>query len=228
MVVFSEILAGCILPQAGKIKTAKALENKYGEEFKVTSFQNPGILQAYYTVQAYAAAYPEIPFLATVSEDFEDVTDSYVTKRLCGRISEKLSRNIASLQDEYYIYTQAMLDETLLTDPMISLEEYLQDSPGEEFTIHLFIVMRENSPGEIAAALINLMDGVQNLNGSVCIYLAESESLQKAKEYIESHVRLYQEFIDLTDKDYIGSVEVNNSSFVLTEDRLREMAGGHI
>ena len=121
-----------------------------------------------------------------------------------------------------------MLDDTLLTDPMISLEDYLKDSPGEEFTVHLFIEIKENGLEEIANALINLMNGVQNLNGSVCMYLVDSESLQKTKEYIESHTRLYQEFMDLTDKSYIGSVEVNNSSFVLTTDKLRKMAGGQI
>lgn len=228
MTVVSGSMAGCTLPSVGKEKTEKALEKKYGEEFKVLSFNNPSLFQDYYSAEAYAVAYPEIPFSATVSENFNDVTDSYVTKRLCDRISEQLSKNIASLQDEYYIYTQAMLDDTLLTDPMISLEDYLKDSPGEEFTVHLFIEMKENSLEEIANALINLMNGVQNLNGSICLYLVDSESLQETKEYIESHTRLYQEFMDLTDKSYIGSVELNNSSFVLTTDKLREMAGGHI
>ena len=65
MTVVSGSMAGCTLPSVGKEKTEKALEKKYGEEFKVLSFNNPSLFQDYYSAEAYAVAYPEIPFSAT-------------------------------------------------------------------------------------------------------------------------------------------------------------------
>ena len=221
-------LNGCTLPPVAKARAAEALENKYGEKFEITSFQDAGLLQDYYTVDAYACAYPDLPFRATVDEDSYAVSDSYVTKRLCNRISEKISQNIASLSDDYYVYTKAMLDDTLLAYPNVSLDEYLKDSPGEQFTVHLFIVQKENTLNEIATSLINLMDGIEGLNGSVCLYLSDEKLLQEVQDYTSSHIKLYQKFMDLTDSAYMGSVEVTNGSFFLSTEKLTEMAGDRV
>ena len=121
-----------------------------------------------------------------------------------------------------------MLDDTLLADPNVSLDEYLKDSPGEQFTVHFFIVQKENTLNEIATSLINLMDGIEGLNGSVCLYLSDEKLLQEVQDYTSSHVKLYQEFMNLTDSVYIGSVEVTNGSFFLSTEKLTEMAGDHV
>ena len=60
--------------------------------------------------------------------------DSYVTKRLCDRLSDKISQNLGILENDYFVFTEAMLGDTLLTDPMVSLEDYMKDGPNK-FTV---------------------------------------------------------------------------------------------
>ena len=127
-------LTGCENAKARKKQAAEALEQKYHEKFEVTDYRNAGFMADYYTVQAYADEYPDLLFEASVDIKSGNVMDSYVTKRLCDRLSDKISQNLGILENDYFVFTEAMLGDTLLTDPMVSLEDYMKDGPNK-FTV---------------------------------------------------------------------------------------------
>ena len=220
-------LTGCENAKARKKQAAEALEQKYHEKFEVTDYRNAGFMADYYTVQAYADEYPDLLFEASVDIKSGNVMDSYVTKRLCDRLSDKISQNLGILENDYFVFTEAMLGDTLLTDPMVSLEDYMKDGPNK-FTVYLCMNQENANIQNIAEALGKLLDGITGIHGSIAFYLMDSELLKNVQEYVTSHDDTYGDFDEMVEDAYIGSTEFENGSFYLSEDALREMAGGRL
>ena len=148
--------------------------------------------------------------------------DSYVTKRLCDRLSDKISQNLGILENDYFVFTEAMLGDTLLTDPMVSLEDYMKDGPNK-FTVYLCMNQENANIQNITEALGKLLDGITGIHGSIAFYLMDSELLKNVQEYVTSHDDTYGDFDEMVEDAYIGSTEFENGSFYLSEDALREM-----
>ena len=220
-------LTGCENAKARKKQAAEALEQKYHEKFEVTDYRNAGFMADYYTVQAYADEYPDLLFEASVDIKSGNVMDSYVTKRLCDRLSDKISQNLGILENDYFVFTEAMLGDTLLTDPMVSLEDYMKDGPNK-FTVYLCMNQENANIQNITEALGKLLDGITGIHGSIAFYLMDSELLKNVQEYVTSHDDTYGDFDEMVEDAYIGSTEFENGSFYLSEDALREMAGGRL
>ena len=218
-------LTGCENAKARKKQAAEALEQKYHEKFEVTDYRNAGFMADYYTVQAYADEYPDLLFEASVDIKSGNVMDSYVTKRLCDRLSDKISQNLGILENDYFVFTEAMLGDTLLTDPMVSLEDYMKDGPNK-FTVYLCMNQENANIQNITEALGKLLDGITGIHGSIAFYLMDSELLKNVQEYVTSHDDTYGDFDEMVEDAYIGSTEFENGSFYVSEDALREMAGG--
>ena len=221
-------LNGCMNPALQKKQAEKALEEKYGEAFQITNYNGVAFGDDYYTVDAYAEAHPEIPFLASIDLKNGVVSDPYVTKRLCGRISDKVIENIAAIKDDIYVFTEAALDGTLLTDPEISFEAYIQEMPETKFYIHIFIDHQASTKKELVNELLKTADGFPQLNGSLCLYFGTEEQLNNIREYAESHNELYREFQTMTDDMYIGTYKIVNGNVLLTEYELMEKAGDRL
>ena len=221
-------LNGCINPALQKKQAEKALEEKYGESFQITNYNGVAFGDDYYTVNAYAEAHPEIPFLAAVDLKSGVVSDPYVTKRLCGRISDKVIGNIAAIKDDIYVFTEAVLDSTLLTDPDISFEDYMQEMPETKFYLHIFINHQTSTKKELANELLKVAYCFYKLNGSLCLYTGTEEQINNVREYAESNNELYHEFQTMTDDLYIGTYKIVNGKVLLTEYELTEMAGDRL
>ena len=133
--------------------------------------------------------------------------------------------NLGTLETDYYVFTEAMLDGTVITDPEVSLADYMAEGPGNRFTVYLCMDKNGADTGNITAAAAKMLEGLPQLSGSLCIYLAEPELLADIQDYVESHDNTYTEFDEMTDEAYIGSVGFENGSLSLTEEKLKEMAG---
>lgn len=228
MTVLTTNLSGCVNPAVQKDKAADALREKYREEFQILSCSQTGPFADYYSVTAYAEEYPDLVFRASVDRESGTVSDTYVTKRVCGRISDKISENIAELSAEYFVFTEAMLGGSALDNPNVTLEEYMQDSPGNQFTVHLCIEREDARAQNIVSALSNMMKDIPDVSGMICIYLADESMLSDIREYVWAHDATYGDFEDMTDEAYIGAVEFVNGNFDLTAENLKEMAGNRL
>lgn len=221
-------LTGCKGPAQMKKEAAEALEQKYHEQFEVLACKEGGLFKDYYMVQAYSVEYPDLIFEASIEDKSGAVMDGYVTKRLCDRISEKISQNLGKLENDYYIFTEAMFSESLVADPEILLEEYVKKEPGNEFTIYLCMDKNGASVENIVAASVDMMNGISGISGSVSIYLLDTELLADIQEYVTSHDTTYAEFDDMTDEARVGCVPFENGGFCLTEENFRKMAGDRL
>lgn len=221
-------LSGCGSPSQRKRQAATALREKYGEVFEITAYKPEGFLDDYYVVIAYSEEYPNLPFQASVNIKSGNVSDSYVTKRLCDRISEKVSMNLGMLETEYFVFTEAMLDGTAVTDPEVTLKEYMKEGPGNRFTIYLCIDKERAAIGNIVSAIGNMLNDLTEMSGTLCLYLGNQGMLSDIQEYVTSHDNTYSEFDEMTEDAYIGSVRFENGNLSLTESDLKEMAGDRL
>lgn len=221
-------LSGCASPNQRKKQAAEALRKKYNEEFEIVSVREGGMLRDYWTAEAYSVEYPELVFKASIDNESGAIMDSYVTLRLCDRLAKQMSKNIGALENDYYIFVEAMLGDSVLTDPEVTLEDYLADAPGNRFVVNLCIEPIEDSAKAIASELFHLLDGIQGINGSMKIYLTDVELMEKVQEYVKSHDNTYHDFDEMTQEALIGSVPFENGTFSLTEIRLKEMAGDRL
>ncbi len=221
-------LSGCSSPSLRKKQAAEALQQKYGEEFEISAYKSEGLLDDYYTVIAYAAEYPDLPFKASVNTKTGNVSDAYVAKRLCDRISDKISLNLGSLETDYYVYTETMLDGTAVTDAMVTLEDFMKEGPGNRFTVYLFMNREGAAVQNIVSAFGNILNDLTEMSGTVCLYLADEEMLAGVQEYVTSHDNTHSEFDEMTEEAYIGSVSFENGRISLTENNLKEMAGDRL
>lgn len=221
-------LEGCVAPSRRKLQVAEALQQKYQDEFQVFSYKDSGFFSDYCTVLAYASEYPDLIFHASIDKKTDEVTDSYVTKRLCGRISDKVGRNLGKLKTDYYVFTEAMLTGIMITDPDVTLEEYRKEAPGNLFTIYLCINKREADAQNIIDSLNNLFSGISGISGSLCLYLADDDMMTAIQDYVTSHDTTYSDFDNMTEKEYLGSVDFADGNFYLSEDNLKKMAGDRL
>ncbi|MCD8103795.1 MAG: hypothetical protein LUF35_02030 [Lachnospiraceae bacterium] len=218
-------IEGFVSPSDRRKQAEDTLKEKYQEEFVVTSVKEGSAFQGYYTVVAYSQDYPELLFQASIENESGEISDSYVSKRVCDRLSAKVSQNIGNLQSGYYVFTEVMLGDTLFTDPEISLEDYLTEYPSTRFTIYLCIEEEECSASNIVSAAAHMLDNLPAINGSIVLYLADAEMMAKIQDYVVSNVKTYTDFDRMAEEARIGLVAVNNGRFTLTEENLREMAG---
>lgn len=220
-------LEGCVSPAQKKEKAARALQEKYQERFEITAFRDSGIFNDYYTVKAYSVEHPDLLFEASVNNEGDGISDAYVTKRVCERLSEQVSRNLGELQNDYYVFTQAMLEGTVLTDPEVSLEDYLADG-SNKFTIYLCMDENGADVKNITTAMLNMMKDISRIRGSVAIYLADSETLAWIQEYVTLHDDTEEDFFERTDPAYIGSIQFEDGKLSVSEVELKEMAGDRL
>ncbi len=220
-------LEGCVSPAQKKEKAARALQEKYQERFEITAFRDSGIFNDYYTVKAYSVEHPDLLFEASVNNEGDGISDAYVTKRVCERLSEQVSRNLGELQNDYYVFTQAMLEGTVLTDPEVSMQDYLADGPNK-FTIYLCMDENGADVKNITTAMLNMMKDISGIRGSVAIYLADSETLAWIEEYVISHDDTEEDFFERTDPAYIGSIQFEDGKLPVSEVELKEMVGDRL
>lgn len=218
-------LYGCASPSQRKAQAKKVFQEKYHEEFEIISYKKASFFEDYYTVKAYAVKYPDLIFRASIDNDSKAFSDSYVMKRICDRMSNKISQNLSTLKNDYYVFTEAMFSDSLITDPEISLEAYIQSEPANKFTIYLCLEQKETNIESIVSSVNHMMDGIPEISGSVSIYLVDSKLLTKIQEYVTTHDNTYSEFDEMVEDARIGSVEFENGNFYLPGSILKEISG---
>lgn len=211
----------------GKKKVKEALTKKYQEEFEVITYRGPGFLQDSCTVTAYAVEYPELVFCAAMNMKTGNVMTSYVTKRLCDRITEKIMLNLRNLDCKYFVYTETTLPETLSENPNITLSDYVNENPGNRFVIYLYLYKEDLDKEKLETSQIHMLEGLSEMQGYVSLYLCDSEKIEKVQEYVSSHADTYTEFDEMTETDYLGSIDITDGTEI-TEISILSMVGGKL
>lgn len=207
--ILALFLAAAMLTGCGRMSNSQAealLEERYNEEFTVTGSKNG----SRFTV--IPKKHPGICFRLEGSSEY-GYSDTYITELVCDRLSRKIQENMEGL--DAYIFTEAMLTGTTLTDTDATLEEYMEDGPNK-FTIFVFLD-KDSKKDEVLDNFTHMFDGIMPINGSVAVYLADKGTMEDVQEYVQTHDDQFGEFFEWTDPMSGGTIQFEDSQLPVSE-----------
>lgn len=216
-------MAGMLMDGCGKTtereeKVREALTAKYGEEFVVTHVYGQGVLEDYYTAEAYSAAYPDLPFSLNMDVNDGSFMDGYVMKRGTNLIASRIELNLGHLLKPYYVHVQSMFPDSVSTDPELSLEEYLATESTNFFTVYLYMDPEGESPESIWLNISDMFKGMDQARGSLEIYFADDQTMEKAREYVESHASLEESYAEIGRDCHVMGIKYEDGKLDITEE----------
>lgn len=201
-----------------------ALEMKYRKEFEITKIYSLKFDKGYYEVQAYMIGEPEIRFLAAVDMDNDRVSDSYVEKRICKMISQKIAENLDGLPGYYYLYTYALGPQPLSDDIDISIQDYVLLDSYNSFQIELFVSPEAADDKSMYRSIVKMFEGLKFLAVNVTLYFTNEEGITDIQAYLEdgdtgvrtfSYKKRKKGFYSLTLPYEMGCLKMTESEFAL-------------
>lgn len=198
-IITAEILSACGVPPEEKENRAEAsLQHKYGKAFEVLEVYPQKFGDLYYEVLAYPVDEPLVRFSAAIDTEDENISDSYIERRVCAAIARKAEENLDQLPGAYYLAVYAGGPQPYTEDPGISIEAYASLDPLNMFQIELLVTPDGKDPEAIYSSITNLFSGMDCLSGFIRLYLVSGEQMDVAQEYLEAHDGLYSEYLELT------------------------------
>lgn len=201
----------------------RLLNEKYSESFEIESVQSQSFSGGYYTVIAYQEEEPELLFRAEINSDGTGLSDNYVTKILCRDMAEQVARNLNNLPGIYYIYVEVMFEPMGLSKKGITLKEFMEEMPMNEFIIHVNYVPEDGTSEEIYQGLGNILQNMEGITGRVQLYIMEETDLLWVQDYLETHDRGYGNFENMTESYYAGLIEFEKGVITTTKEEIIKM-----
>lgn len=200
-----------------RIKRAEELlKEKYCEDFVVYQYVGQGMLDDFYTVNAYAFSHPEMPFNAYVALDGSSVSDEYFTKILCEKMAQKMMENMVGISGDFYIHIQPMLMSSTESDIQISVEEYLKNNPFNFYTVYVYSDLKEKLT-DLYVKIRDSLSKIGKIDGNLMLYEMSSEKISEVQEYVDTHTRIYGEHDDMTEAYLVRTFEFEKGNFKDTE-----------
>ena len=199
------------------------LYERYEENFEIEEVQNHYFLSGYYTVIAYPQSDPTLLFQASVNDDDSKESDNYVSTLVCRKLSEQVEKNLNGLNGTYYVYSKPRVDMVNISDKDISIREYVQKFPSCAFRTYLFYCPEIIDTYNFAVNIQQTFSELEFVNGRVDIYVIPDENtLGEIQNYIETHDQFYDEFGEISDDYYKGTIEYKDG---IWDKSLEEIQG---
>lgn len=225
MVLSGMILEGCGKTAEKEARIKKILEEKYGEEFEVTRVYGQGVMEKYYTAEAYAVEYPDLPFPLNIDEEGGSFMDGYVMKRGTNLMASQAAVNLGGLRNPFYVHVQSMFPNSVSTNPNQTLKEYLASEETNFFTFYLYLDVDGETPESLYASLRNMLAGMEEAEGSVEIFFGDEKLMDQIREYVESHATLEDDYSKIGRDRHVMGIRFNNGVLAISEDCFLDKAG---
>lgn len=207
-------LSGCTFCTKSAVR--QVLKERYDQDFTITEYSHyffPNILwqEGTDTYMAYPDNDPDIRFTGTaVSMKAEDITDTYVTWNVCNKIEKLISGNIGDVGFPYMVYVHPQFSYTKITDPDISIQDFIDRDEYNSYCIYLF-----SSESFSREQVLDVLSGTHGINGEIDLY--KTDELEKIKAYVQTSEILYSDFFeDLAGEGYLWG-DVSNSAYFLKD-----------
>lgn len=172
-------------PEKSESHAKAVLEMKYQKKFEITKINALKFNDGYYEVQAYAIDEPEMRFWAAVDMEDDNVSDSYVERRICEMISQKAAENLDGLPGYYYLYTYASGPQPAANDVNISIQDYVALDPNNDFRIELFVCPENSDVKKMYICVAKMLKGLQFLPVNATLYLMDEKNMAGIQAYLE-------------------------------------------
>lgn len=164
-------------------EACKKLSQRYNKDFTIKEVYPKKIGQKYYEVAAYPEDDPDVLFIASIDTNDDFFSDSYVERHICKQISKEIYTNLG-LEDNIYIFTEALGTQPITYDLEQSIQEYVNLNQYNKFKASIFVTYETDD-------LYNsdiLFSNLKYLDISAKIYIVNKEQLQEVKTFFSNHI----------------------------------------
>lgn len=180
-------------------------------------------MASFYEVTAHADSHPLLPFKASVDRSGEALSDDYVSRRVCERISEQVSSNLSGLSCAYYVHTGIMSGDSLCPDPEVSIEEFNSVwEPYNRYYIYVHLSGRSLDARQAGCALIRAITELPALSGNITVYISNDTEINNVRKYVETSTGIYDDYAKLTDPYLCGQYMFTNGVFSVSADDIEK------
>ncbi len=175
------------------------LEKKYNKEFEILRYRGDKFPEEYYSVEAYEKKHPSIPFEAWISNQEDEIQDSYVMKMVCESVRNKIIKNLDYFKGNMsvMVFSEELL--TSLSNPDIGYEKIIEEVPNNRYSVHLYCNSECINHYLQYTDLRNMLRDLNGLKGSINIFQVNENEREKLIEYVNTHVKLYSSYWELAD-----------------------------
>lgn len=200
----------------------KLLNEKYQDSFEIEKVQSHSIFKGYYTVIAYQTDNADFLFRAYVNSDGKALSDNYVTKMVCADLADKVAQNLDALRGIYYIFAEAKIEPKMLDNIELTIEEFLEVYPKNQFIIYINYCPEEKEADEIYESLENALVNIPPITGEIRFFIMDEDMLSKVQDYQETRDRCYDDYEDMMETYLAGIIPFENGSIKCTKEEFRE------
>lgn len=182
------------------------LDKKYNKEFKVLRYRGDKYPEEFFAVDAYEKTHPSMVFEAWISNEEDEVRDSYVVKKACESIRQKIIENLDYYTGDLGIVVLSELLITSLSDDSITYESIHKYLPNNRYGIHLYM-NTEDVEGKIEYSdLKQMLKGLDNISGSISLFRLNEEKKEELIRYVSQRAKIYSSYWRLAGDSRVGSV----------------------
>ena len=201
----------------------KLLNEKYQDSFEIEEVQSHSYFKGYYTVLAYQVDNADCLFRAYVNSDGKAISDNYVTKIVCAKLADKVAQNLDALGGIYSIFAEAKIEPKMLDHIDLTLDEFLDIYPKNQFTIYINYCPEEKDADEIFKSLENALMDISAINGAIRFFIMDETMLSKIQDYLETRDRCYDDYKDMTEEYLVAVIPFEAGKIKCTKEEFREM-----
>lgn len=215
--------AGCSNTLSHEERAVQLLNAKYGDSFEIEECQSRNSFGEYYTVIAYQEKNPDMLFKAQIDFDGKKISDNYVSKILCRKVSDQIAGNLDGLKGIYYIYSEPMIELTMLDNTDITLEEYMEISPLNKFIVYLNYCSGEDDADDMLRVLQGAFKDLECLSGQIQLYIVDENMLMQIQDYMENNDTLYDEYESAMEQYLAGIIKVEKGKISIEKEEIDEI-----
>ena len=199
-------ISGCSLPgkeKPSEVRIAeKLLHEKYDEEFVIYKMggRYGTLTNNTFSVISSPKNNPDLKFDAKIAKDGTYMTDGYVSRRVCDLIEKSLTLSLNTNLKNSVIHVGDASNANASNNSHMSIEEYIKTTKDPRFVV--YIVTEKDSVTKVSSAelynSLNIMfKSLPKLSGSLRIYIATKDAVEKTSAYLEETGRVDHGFEDL-------------------------------
>jgi hypothetical protein len=163
-------------------------------------------------------------FSAGIDYNSQNLFDEYNSKKMCVRLSDLIAKNLDALNGIYYIYSETKMPTYNLDDENMTINDYMQQYPMEQFNIYMMFLPNEKNGKIFAKCIKNAFKNIEYLSGEIRLYIInKDENLEEIQDYIESNSRIYYDFKKIAGSFFKGNIHFEKGIILEDDDKLENM-----
>ena len=214
---------GCENVVSYEEQAIRLLNEKYNDSFEIETVQSQSFSGGYYTVIAYQEDNADLLFRADINSDGSGLSDNYVTRLLYKDMAEQVAWNLNDLAGSYYVFVEAMFEPVMLSNPGITLKEFMEETPKNKFTINVNYAPDTTNSEEVYAGLLNILNDMEGISGKIHLYIMEESNIASVQEYMETHDQCYDEYEGMVESYSVGLIDFENGTITTTKEKIISM-----